>query len=309
MNYNANKFVELGYCCFKKKLNSEKCKDFSRRISSLRKLNKNIFYSSEAEFKQKGRYYNYSPGVNDHNLLIKPELDTNLDFIEKSKKFISNVEKIMGKNYSIIKKSIIRSVPYNILPAWLKKKLVDVGRPNLNPWIRDDYQDIQYFLNVDFHQDMTRGNKFCTFYIYLDEVREEDSPLRILEESHKLGATPYPHYIRRSNFHPSFNSKNKFWYYNDLKGQQVRCKEVILKGSAGSIVCFHGLTLHGSYYNFNKSPRISLRYLIKSNDKNCPFSDSFRLIKSALVVKNKKFARLDRDKDGSFKKTGMLIGS
>ena len=68
-----------------------------------------------------------------------------------------------------MKKSIIRSVPYNILPTWLKKKLIDVGRPNLNPWIRDEHQDIQYFLNVDFHQDMTRGNKFCTFYIYLDD--------------------------------------------------------------------------------------------------------------------------------------------
>jgi hypothetical protein len=309
MNYSANKFSELGYCNFKKIFNSQKCKELSKKIFNLRKLNKNIFYSSEAEFKKKGRYYNYSPGVDAHNLLISPDLDFNLDFIERSKNFVANVESIMGKNYSIMKKSIIRSVPYNILPTWLKKKLIDVGRPNLNPWIRDEHQDIQYFLNVDFHQDMTRGNKFCTFYIYLDDVREQDSPLRLLEGSHKLGATPYPHYIRKSNFHPSFNFKNKLWYYNDLHGNQVVCKEAILTGRAGSMYCFHGLTLHGSYYNFNKSPRISLRYLIKSNNKNSPFQKSFKLIKSPLVIKNIKFARLDRDKDGSFKRTGMLIGS
>lgn len=191
-------------------------------------------------------------------------------------------------------------MPYNILPTWLKKKLIDVGRPNLNPWVRDEYQDIQYFLNVDFHQDMTLGIKFCTFYIYLDDVKEQVAHLRLFEESHKFGTTPYPHYIRKSNFHPSFNSKNKLSYYNDLQCNQVISKEVKFTGSAASMFCFHGLTLHGSYYNFNKSPRISLRYLIKSNNKNNPFQKSFKLIKLSLVIKNLKFGWLDRDKDKSF---------
>ena len=71
-----------------------------------------------------------------------------------------------------MKKSIIRSVPYSILPNWVKK-VTDVGRPNLNPYIKDHFQDVQ-FLNADFHQDMTRGRKFCTFYVYLDSVKEKE---------------------------------------------------------------------------------------------------------------------------------------
>ena len=86
-----------------------------------------------------------------------------------------------------------------------------MGRPNLNPYIKDEFQDIQYFLNADFHQDMQSGRKFCTFYIYLDDVYFKDSHLQVLERSHTLGAQPYPHYLRKSNI------KKDLWYFNDLK--------------------------------------------------------------------------------------------
>jgi len=82
------------------------------------------------------------------------------------------------------------------LPKWLKKETEDFGRPNLNPYIKDEFQDIQYFINADLHQDMTRGKKFATFYIYLENVKRKDSVLRLLENSHIHGATPYPHYLR-----------------------------------------------------------------------------------------------------------------
>ena len=174
--------------------------------------------------------------------------------------FIKNVEKILGKNYNIFKKTIIRSVPYSILPNWLKNKVCDIGRPNLNPYIKDKFQDIQYFLNADFHQDMQSGRKFCTFYVYLDDVYMKDSYLQVLEGSHILGAQPYPHYLRKSNKYKNL------WYYNDLKNViTVRRKSVM--GRGGTVSCWHGLSLHGTYYNFGKSPRISLRYLIEP-DKN-----------------------------------------
>ena len=55
----------------------------------------------------------------------------------------------MGNNYKIMKKTIIRSVPFNKFPKWIKKETEDFGRPNLNPYIKDEFQDIQYFINAD----------------------------------------------------------------------------------------------------------------------------------------------------------------
>ena len=294
------RFEVNGFCNFGKIISPKKCKNLNYKISKLRKLDKNIFYKSEKDFLKKGRYFKYAPGAKEHNLLVSEELNQNLDFIEKNPKFVKNVEKILGKKYNIFKKTIIRSVPDDILPRWIKKKVSDLGRPNLNPYIKDEYQDIQYFLNADFHQDMQSGRKFCTFYIYLDDVYFKDSYLQVLEKSHILGAQPYPHYLRKSNV------KKDLWYYNDLKNViEVNRKNVMGKG--GTVSCWHGLLLHGTYYNFSKSPRISLRYLIEPYKKNksSPFAKSFKYIKNKIMIK--KNARLDINPDSSFRKTGMSI--
>jgi len=296
----SKNFEKKGFCNFGKIINSKKCKKLQKKISKLRKLDKNIFYKTEKEFKKKGRFYKYAPGSNDHNFLISRELNENLDFIEKNPLFTKNVEKILGKNYNIFKKTIIRSVPYSIFPNWLKNKVSDIGRPNLNPYIKDEFQDIQYFLNADFHQDMQSGRKFCTFYIYLDDVFVKDSYLQVLEGSHVLGAQPYPHYLRKSN------KDENLWYYNDLKNViAVNRKSVMGKG--GTVSCWHGLSLHGTYYNFSKSPRISLRYLIEpgKNSKHSPFLRSFKNIKNKIFIK--KNARLDINSDSTFRRTGMSI--
>ena len=297
-----NNFTTSGFMNFGSILNKKKSKLLQKQIQNLRNLNKNIFYKSEKDFKKKGRYFRFSPGINDHNLLIKKELNFDLGFIEENKNFIKCVRSIMGSNYKIMKKSIIRSVPNSSLPNWIKKKVSDVGRANLNPYVKDEFQDIQHFHTADFHQDMQAGKKFCTFYIYLDQVGSKDSCLKILSGSHILGAQPYPHYLRKSN-----QIKN-LWYYNDFK-KFIECKEETITGDAGTLFCFHWLNLHGTYYNYGKSPRISLRYLIKSDPKNIssPFIKSFSKIKGKLCIKDMKLARLDKKTNGTFRKTGMLI--
>ena len=298
---NKNNFVKTGYSYLGKIISSKKCKELKNRIQRLRKLNKNIFYRSEKEFKKKGRFHRFAPGINEHNLLVSEELNYNLSFIENNPIFVKKISKILGKNYKIFKKSIIRSVPHSYLPRWIKKKVADIGRPNLNPWIKDEFQDIQYFLNADFHQDMQHKKKFCTVYVYLDDVFENDSFLQVLSGSHILGAQPYPHYLRKSN------SEQNTWYYNDLKNM-IKVKQINVMGRGGTVSCWHGLSLHGTYYNFSKSPRVSLRYLIEPNKKNksSPFMKSFKELKGSLNLKYK-IARLDKNIDGSFKKTGMSI--
>ena len=163
---NYSSFISKGWYDFGNILDKKKCKELFYNILRKRPLTKNIFYQSKNEFKQKGRFKNYSPGASNHNFLLDQNID--LSFIEDSKLFKNNVSKIMGNNYKIMKKTIIRSVPFNRFPKWIKEETEDFGRPNLNPYIKDEFQDIQYFINADLHQDMTRGKKFATFYIYLE---------------------------------------------------------------------------------------------------------------------------------------------
>ena len=155
---------------------------------------------------------------------------------------------------------------------------------------------------------MTRGKKFITFYIYLDDVKEKDSPLKILSGSYKFGATHYPHYIRPGN-------DKKIWYYSNLNGQHMKCKQIDVYGKAGKIFCFHGFNLHGTALSLGKIPRISLRYLIqcdnKQSIKSC-LDKSFKLVRGKILEDTKlknnlNFQRLDRSSDGSFLKTGSSI--
>ena len=95
------------------------------------------------------------------------------------------MQKLCGTDWTIFKKSIIRSVPSRVLPHWAKEKLNGVGRPNINPFVKDEFKDVQYFLTTDFHQDKTRKDSdFVTVYIYIDDVSENDSALYILLGSH-----------------------------------------------------------------------------------------------------------------------------
>jgi hypothetical protein len=298
-------FLKNGYYDFGNILEKSKCTKLKNIIDENRPCNKSIFFKTKKDFKKSGRLKNYSPGEKEFNAIFN--LNLNLKFIENSKNFQKAVESIVGQNYTIKKKSIIRSVPKKLHPQWVLDVTENVGRPNVNPYIKKEYQDVQYFQNIDFHQDMTRGKKFVTFYIYLDEVKKKDSPLNILQGSYKFGATHYPHYLRPS-------SESDYWYYSDLKKNHMKTKEVSIFGNIGKVFCFHGLILHGTKLNLSVKPRISLRYLISPDEKKIksPFMKSFKFI-NGKIVENKKlkngiyFQRLDRSADGNFLKTGSSI--
>ena len=286
--YTNADFSENGYSNAGTILNKKKCQNLRDFINSYRPVKKSIFYQSEKDFKRSGRYKNYAPGPG-HNFL--EQCDTS--FIEQDERFIKFCSDLMGEGYEIFKKSIIRSTPERQLPRWLKKKIVDVGRPNLNPYIKNEFQDVQFFLCTDFHQDKTRQeSEFVTVYIYLDKVSSNSSALNIILGSHKLGFTSYPHILRKSSI-------NREWHYNDMHGNYLPCKELIVTGNAGSVVAFHNLTLHGTNTNNDLDPRISLRYLIKNKNK----------VDSIFTSSNQKiFGKLFNDKPRlDVSETGEII--
>lgn len=283
-------------------LDGQKCLDLRNSIDQARPVNKEIFYSSKQDFEKNGRWTNYAPGRTDHNYLIDQKV--NLDFIEQNPAFVEALTKLCGENYEVFKKAIIRSMPHWAIPEWCFEYIDDVGRPNMNPFIRDEFQDVQYFYTTDFHQDKTRPESdFVTVYVYLDQVDASCSALKLMTKSHVLGMTHYPHSIRSSKL-----DKDRL-FYNDMLGNSQECRLVPVTGDAGSVAVFHCMTLHGTGHNNNKNPRISIRYLIKkgSAERNGCLHD----LANDKIIGPKALSptRMDVSAGEGFRKTGSSLSS
>ena len=297
---DVSNFPKAGFADFGRILDPTACAKLRAWIAERRPVESSIFYKDEAEFRAKGRWKNYAPGRTDHNLLVESNLD--LSFVERNPAFIRNAEALVGRGYGIMKKSIIRSVPTRVLPKWISDYVCDVGRPNLNPFIKDEFQDVQYFHATDFHQDKTRPeSNFVTVYVYLDDVTPEYSALRILRGSHKLGLTVYPHSLRRSQH------DRRQWFYSDWNGNHEKCEEITITGLAGTVSCFHCLTLHGTVLNDSPDPRISLRYLL-TKAPECREDTLLDQANRAVFGPHKLLnTRLDVGQDGAFQRTGSSL--
>lgn len=292
-------FPDQGAATLRRLLPAEPCRKLRDVINEQRPMRKEIFYQSREEFEKFGRWERYSPGATDHNFLLTEACDTR--FIEDSPAFIDAMRKLAGDNYSIMKKAIIRSTPHFTLPEWILEYVQELGRPNLNPFVRDEFQDVQYFFYTDYHQDKTRqASNFVTVYVYLDAVEANYSSLRILLESHKLGMTHYPHALRRAYGDASL------WYYNNAEGDHTKCPEFVFTGEAGDVSCFHDLTLHGTVRNNSDNPRVSLRYLVAPEDENveCLVNQANAQVRGPQFVDG---ARLDVGPDGHFREMGASI--
>ena len=105
------------------------------------------------------------------------------------------------------------------------------------------------------------------------------SPLNVIKKSHLNGHTTFPHWIK--------DEKNKdYLFYKENKNKFYKkfFKETLI-GRTGSVYFWTSNTLHGtmpSHTTHNKF-RISLRYLIKSNDKNKMIIDN--IIKGNKIKK------------------------
>jgi len=294
-NFPANGCAEFGVV-----LDAGECSKLRSYINEQRPLRPGIFYDSAEDFQANGRWNRYAPGPG-HNLLEGRDLS----FIEDNPNFVDLVQTLVGPGYSIMKKTVIRSTPKAVIPEWIFNLVEDVGRPNLNPFVHDDLQDVQYFYCTDYHQDKTRAaSHFVTVYVYLDNVGRDYSALQLLLGSHVLGMTSYPHILRRSNMNKAQ------WYYSDVEGNHAACLEATVTGEAGSISCFHGLALHGTPVNNSTDPRISIRYLMapdpdRSNHNNMFDRANERVIGPMDITMN----RADVAADGSFLPIGSSLGS
>ena len=239
---------------------------------------------------------NPMPGRN-----LAEKLDTS--FIFSNKRFRKELEEVLGKKCRILDYKLVVALPNKFIPKWVQNIISNDPVPNLGVFIKEKYRDMTYFKGIDFHQDIIdypdRPSDFITAYIYLDEVTNKTSPLHVLKKSHLLGASVFPHKLKKIN--------NKYFNYtNDFK-KNLLVKIYKLTGKPGSAYYWHSSCLHGTQPNFSNNIRISMRILIEKNSTkktNCLIDILNKKIKGNLVLAK---TRSDLYKGGKPKVKGNTI--
>jgi hypothetical protein len=246
-------FIAHGYHVFGGGVDAAAASALLAKIRALRTFDADLFLS-EAEFDADPQYIGVNPAPG-RNLLERFEAD--LAFVEQDPAIVAAVSALLGDGYEILLKKLICGVPASVAPDWLKARIAGNPVNNLGAYVKAPYRDITYFYGIDFHQDLIdykdREADFITLYVYLHDVGAHDAPLFLLEDSHKLGGTLFPHDLTRNG---------DGWLYRDGRGHEVQTRQHLLTGKTGYAAMWHACTLHGTQPDAADNERLSLRYLI-----------------------------------------------
>jgi hypothetical protein len=245
-------FIERGYHRFDAPVDPAAAGRLLRKIRATRTFDGGLFLT-QADFDADPQYTGVNPRPG-RNLL--EALESDLAFVERDPMIVAGLTELLGDGYETLNKKVVCGVPASAVPAWLKARITDNPVNNLGAYVRPEYRDVTYFYGIDFHQDLIdfkdRDADFVTLYVYLHPVGAHDAPLYLLEESHKLGATLFPHDLTR---------EGGGWRYRDRVGGEAATRQTMLVGGAGYTAMWHACTLHGTQPDAADNERLSLRYL------------------------------------------------
>ena len=245
-------FTLRGYHRFDAPVDPAEAARLLARIQGTRAFDGGLFLS-EAEFDADPQHTGVNPRPG-RNLLERFEAD--LGFVERDPALVAGLTELLGEGYETLNKKVVCGVPASAVPGWLKARITDNPVNNLGAYVLPKHRDITYFYGIDFHQDLIdfkdRDADFVTLYVYLHPVGAHDAPLYLLEGSHRLGATLFPHDLARDG---------EAWVYGDRRGGEVWTRQVMLAGGAGATAMWHACTLHGTQPDAADNARLSLRYL------------------------------------------------
>jgi hypothetical protein len=245
-------FIERGYHRFDAPVDPAAAGRLLAKIRAARAFDGRLFLS-EAAFDADPQYTGVNPRPG-RNLL--EALENDLAFVERDPMIVDGLTELLGEGYETLNRKVVCGVPASAVPAWLTARITDNPVNNLGAYVRPEYRDVTYFYGIDFHQDLIdfkdRDADFLTLYIYLHPVGAHDAPLYLLEESHKLGATMFPHDLSR---------EGAGWRYRDRNGGEAATRQTMLVGGAGFTAMWHACTLHGTQPDAADNERLSLRYL------------------------------------------------
>ena len=247
-------FIRDGAHLFAEPVDATACADLLARIRATRDFGSSLFLS-EAEFDADPQYTSVNPRPG-RNLLER--LEDGLGFVEQAPQLVEGIAALLGPDYEILNKKVVCGVPAGSVPEWLKKRILGNPVNNLGAYVRPQHRDVTYFYGIDFHQDLIdykqREADFLTLYIYLHPVTRADAPLYLLEGSHKLGGSVFPHNLSRIG--------DSDWLYRNAEHGEVVARQRILTGGTGFAAVWHACTLHGTQPDAADHERISLRYLV-----------------------------------------------
>ena len=190
-------FIRDGAHLFDQPVDPRACAGLLARIRATRDFGSSLFLS-EAEFDADPQYTGVNPRPG-RNLLER--LEDDLGFVEQAPQLVEGITTLLGPGYEILNKKVVCGVPAGSVPDWLKARILGNPVNNLGAYVRPQYRDVTYFYGIDFHQDLidykAREADFLTLYIYLHPVTRADAPLYLLEGSHKLGGSVFPHNLTR----------------------------------------------------------------------------------------------------------------
>jgi hypothetical protein len=243
----------LGYHLFGEVVDPVRASSLLADIRALRRFDHTLFLS-EAEFDANPQYKGVNPEPG-RNLLER--FEDRLGLVEAEPALVTGLTALLGPGYEILNRKLVCGVPARSVPDWLKARIHGNPVNNLGAYVRPEFRDVTYFYGIDFHQDLIdykdREADFLTLYVYLHPVARNDAPLFLLENSHRLGGTMFPHRLTRE--------WGDGWTYSDERGQEVRTRQIMLTGGTGWAGLWHACTLHGTQPDEADCERISLRYL------------------------------------------------
>lgn len=251
----AMNLQETGYHLFPATLDRAAAGALLQSIKATRSFDAGLFLS-QAEFEADPQYrgVNPKPGRN-----VLERFPDQLGFVEGSAQITEALSALLGDGYGVLDRKVVCGVPDSVLPDWIRTRILGNPVNNLGCFIRPEFRDITYFYGIDFHQDLIdykeREADFVTLYVYLHAVGRSDAPLFLLEGSHQLGASVFPHDLARDG--------DAYWVYRNGPHGEARTRQVVLTGDAGFAAVWHACTLHGTQPDASDSERISLRYIFE----------------------------------------------
>ena len=251
-------FAERGYHLFDAPVDPAAAAVLLAKLRAERAYDHGLF-QSEAEFDADPQYRGVNPRPG-RNLLERYESD--LGFVERAPHLAAGLTALLGPGYRIMDRKVVCGVPAQSIPPWLKARIAGNPVNNLGAYVKPHYRDVTYFYGIDFHQDLIdykeREADFVTLYVYLHPVSRADAPLFLLENSHSLGASVFPHDLVRTG--------PMAWTYRNGDAGEAAAPQVVLTGEAGFAAVWHACTLHGTQPDEGDRERISLRYLFAPAD-------------------------------------------
>ncbi|WP_309091507.1 phytanoyl-CoA dioxygenase family protein [Phenylobacterium sp.] len=247
-------FIRQGAHLFDEVVDPTAAAELLAEIRATRAFDESLFLS-EAEFDADPQYTGVNPRPG-RNLLER--FEDRLGFVERAPHIVEAVTALLGEGYEILNKKVVCGVPAKSVPEWLRARIHGNPVNNLGAYVKPQNRDVTYFYGIDFHQDLIdykeREADFLTLYVYLHPVTKADAPLYLLEGSHRLGGSVFPHDLTRTG--------DDSWLYRNGPHGEASVRQRILTGGTGFAAIWHACTLHGTQPDAADHERISLRYLI-----------------------------------------------